>query len=69
MAFYETRALIKIGQAGCYLNGRVRVLCKFAITLMSLFSLSFLSMNAKPSKQEIEDNFDGHLCRCTGMAT
>jgi hypothetical protein len=24
----EPRVLIKIGQAGCYLNGRVRVLCK-----------------------------------------
>jgi xanthine dehydrogenase iron-sulfur cluster and FAD-binding subunit A len=25
-----------------------------------------LSENAQPTKQEIEDGFDGNLCRCTG---
>jgi aerobic-type carbon monoxide dehydrogenase small subunit (CoxS/CutS family) len=30
------------------------------------FSLSLHSENAQPSKQEIEDGFDGNLCRCTG---
>ncbi|XP_015777058.1 PREDICTED: indole-3-acetaldehyde oxidase-like [Acropora digitifera] len=27
---------------------------------------SFLKETANPSKQEIEDNFDGNICRCTG---
>ena len=30
------------------------------------FSFSLLSENAQPTKQEIEDGFDGNLCRCTG---
>jgi hypothetical protein len=30
-------------------------------------STSLLSENAQPTKQEIEDNFDANLCRCTGM--
>ena len=29
-------------------------------------SPSLLSENAQPTKQEIEDSFDGNLCRCTG---
>ena len=28
---------------------------------------SFLSENLTPTKQEIEDGFDGNICRCTGM--
>lgn len=27
---------------------------------------SFLQENPSPSKQQIEDNFDGNICRCTG---
>ncbi len=29
--------------------------------------LSLLEENAKPTSQEIEDNFDGNICRCTGI--
>ncbi|KAL5509791.1 hypothetical protein EMCRGX_G005217 [Ephydatia muelleri] len=32
--------------------------------VMSMYSL--LDQNSKPTKQEIEDNFDGNICRCTG---
>jgi xanthine dehydrogenase/oxidase len=31
---------------------------------MSMYSL--LKENAKPTAQEVEDSFDGNLCRCTG---
>ena len=27
---------------------------------------SLLKTNPKPTKQQVEDNFDGHICRCTG---
>lgn len=27
---------------------------------------SLLQENPKPTKQTVEDNFDGHICRCTG---
>ncbi|XP_028415709.1 xanthine dehydrogenase-like [Dendronephthya gigantea] len=33
--------------------------------VMNMYSL--LSENSQPSKQEIEDGFDGNLCRCTGF--
>ena len=29
--------------------------------------ISLLEENAKPTSQEIEDNFDGNICRCTGQ--
>ncbi|BFZ03640.1 hypothetical protein BsWGS_06679 [Bradybaena similaris] len=32
--------------------------------VMSMYGL--LHQDPKPSQQEIEDSFDGHLCRCTG---
>ena len=32
--------------------------------VMNMYSL--LSNNAKPTKQFIENSFDGHICRCTG---
>ena len=31
---------------------------------MSMYSL--MAANPSPSAQDIEDNFDGNLCRCTG---
>ena len=38
--------------------------------LMSLGSYcSFLKENPKPDKQQIEDIFDGNICRCTGEFT
>ena len=39
--------------------------CLVSLTV-SLFSSSLLHKNAKPSQQEVEDSFDGHVCRCTG---
>ena len=30
---------------------------------------SLLQSNPKPTKQEIEDNFDGNICRCTGKTS
>jgi xanthine dehydrogenase/oxidase len=32
--------------------------------VMSMYSL--LEENSQPTSQEIEDRFDGNLCRCTG---
>ena len=32
-----------------------------------LISCSLLQENPKPTTQMVEDNFDGHICRCTGM--
>ena len=32
-----------------------------------LFFDSLLQSNPQPTKQEIEDNFDGNICRCTGV--
>ena len=29
---------------------------------------SLLEENAKPTMQEVEDNFDGNICRCTGRS-
>ena len=34
-------------------------------TLFTLF-ISLLKANPKPTKQQVEDNFDGNICRCTG---
>lgn len=34
--------------------------------LHHLNSYSLLKVNPKPTRQEIEDNFDGNICRCTG---
>ena len=35
-------------------------------TNLFCFYASLLKANRYPSKQEIEDNFDGNICRCTG---
>ena len=37
-----------------------------SIILAKCFLFSFLKENPKPSKREIEDIFDGNICRCTG---
>ena len=36
------------------------------INLLLLSLISLLQENPSPSKQQIEDNFDGNICRCTG---
>lgn len=51
-----------------YLNYISRVLMDITsnINLLLLSLISFLQENPSPSKQQIEDNFDGNICRCTG---
>lgn len=33
---------------------------------LNYYDCSLLLENPKASSQDIEDNFDGNLCRCTG---
>ena len=33
--------------------------------VMNMYAL--LAKNSKPTKEEVEQNFDGNLCRCTGL--
>ncbi|XP_028399776.1 xanthine dehydrogenase/oxidase-like isoform X2 [Dendronephthya gigantea] len=40
--------------------------CGYCTPGMVMNMYSLLSENLKPTKQEIEDGFDGNLCRCTG---
>jgi hypothetical protein len=42
------------------------------LMMMKLFHFTqtnyrLLKNNASPSKQEVEDHFDGNICRCTGL--
>ena len=40
--------------------------CGFCSPGMVMSMYSLLKNNSKPTKQEIEDQFDGNICRCTG---
>ncbi|XP_028395681.1 xanthine dehydrogenase-like [Dendronephthya gigantea] len=41
--------------------------CGFCTPGMVMSMYGLLSKNAQPTKQDIEDGFDGNLCRCTGF--
>lgn len=40
--------------------------CGFCTSGMILTTKALLDANAKPTVQEIKDQFEGNLCRCTG---
>ncbi|ELT96232.1 hypothetical protein CAPTEDRAFT_209743 [Capitella teleta] len=40
--------------------------CGFCSPGMVMNMHSLLQNNSKPTKKEVEDSFDGHICRCTG---
>jgi hypothetical protein len=51
------------------MNQRITLIVLVIVMIASSFfpfSFSLLCENAQPTKQEIEDGFDGNLCRCTG---